>query len=227
MKRIWILGSGPSLLKTPLEKLIGEDTMACNKINKIFPLTPWRPTYYYMVDFDSIAGIGWQQRIYDVLPHVKHAWLWDAFRNGHPPQHPNHDILPSGIGEQKNVTWIPRCRKHHAYQSNNPKMASWGWHPPEICTAINSISAMMQIAVQLGYEEIYLLGCDVGYTPDRSINHFTPDYSDDPRDKSEMDNRHCLFAHQVSRRDCPIPIYNATIGGALEVHPRVEIDEVL
>lgn len=226
-KRIWLLGSGPSLKQVDLNLLIGEDTLACNKINKIFPLTSWRPTYYYMVDFDSIAGIGWQERAREILPYVKHAWLWDAFKNGHPEQHPNHDILPSGIGEQPNVTWIPRCRKHHIYGADNPKMKAWGWHLPELCTAVNSASAMMQIATLLGYEEIYLLGFDLGFTPDRTQNHFVEDYSLDTRDKSVMDNHACRMAHEVSRRDCPAKIYNATPGGFLDVHPRVDMKDIL
>lgn len=201
--------------------------MACNKINRIFPFTSWRPTYYYMVDYDNCAGLDWQNRIIEVLPHVKRAWIWDVLRDGYPKSHPLHDYIPSGVGEQEKVTWIPRCEKHHYYQPTNPKMKDWGWHFPEICTAVNSISAMIQIAVMLGYEEIYLLGCDLGYTHDRTQNHFIENYSDDPRDKSEMDNRNCLFAHTASRRDCPIPIYNATIGGQLEIHPRVNLTDVL
>jgi hypothetical protein len=33
--------------------------------------------------------------------------------------------------------------------------------------------------------------------------------------------------HTVARRSSPAPIYNATIGGMLEVHPRVDFFEVL
>jgi hypothetical protein len=42
-----------------------------------------------------------------------------------------------------------------------------------------------------------------------------------------MDNENMNQAHMVARRSSPVPIYNATLGGKLEVHPRVDFFEVL
>ncbi len=37
------------------------------------------------------------------------------------------------------------------------------WHLPTLCTGLTGMSTMIQLAVVLGYDEIYLLGCDLGY----------------------------------------------------------------
>ena len=48
--RVFIIGNGPSLAHTPLEKLNDEITIAMNKINLIFEDASWRPTYYIFYD---------------------------------------------------------------------------------------------------------------------------------------------------------------------------------
>jgi len=67
----------------------------------------------------------------------------------------------------------------------------------------------------------------LGYTPDVNKNHAIPNYTKDQRDKSEMDNRNMTHLHEMAKRCCPVPIYNATVGGSLEVYPRVDIHELL
>ena len=230
-KRLFILGSGPSLRNAPLDRLheAGEHTLACNKINLLWEeglVRHWRPTYYFMADYDGQNGKNWKEWVL-ANAACKHLWLWDGFRDGFPPGHSSHEILPDGLGELPKTTWLARCPRHHYYQPANPRMAGWGWHLPEICTGVNSISAMLQIGALLGYDELYLLGCDLGYTPDRALNHFSPNYSLFPFDKAATDNRNYLAAHKVANRDCPVPIYNATPGGMLEVYPRVDLETLL
>lgn len=90
---------------------------------------------------------------------------------------------------------LPKC-KHHYYASDNYMKRADSWHFPEICTS-NAIGVLLQLAVQDGATEIYLVG-----------------------DIEE-------HAYRVAKRSCPIPIYNATIGGSLEVHKRVDFYEIL
>lgn len=224
-ERIWLLGSGPTLVDTPWDLMKNEVTFAMNKIHLIYKYTDWRPSMYFKVDHNTVdlthkeeimihAGLG--------IP----MWLWDQFRTGYPEGHPNYDIMPDGVGELPNTTWIPRCKNSWAQARNRSKRCK-GWHFPQLCTSWTGISTMIQIAVQLGYKSIYLLGCDLGYTPDARKNHFTPDYTKDLRDKSEMDNYNMLHAHKVADICSPVPIYNASPGGYLEVYPRVDMYEVL
>lgn len=49
-KRCFIIGNGPSLLASDLQRLRNEITFAVNKITEIFKDTDWRPTYYLVSD---------------------------------------------------------------------------------------------------------------------------------------------------------------------------------
>lgn len=86
---------------------------------------------------------------------------------------------------------------------------------------------MIQLGVMLGYSEIYLLGCDLGYTPDRTKNHAIAEYTNDASDKSVMDNGNMTALHQMAKRCSPIPIYNAGIDGKLEAYERVDMMKIL
>jgi len=48
-ERVFIIGNGPSLRDTDLNKLKNEYTIAMNRIDLIFPLVEWRPSYFVYV----------------------------------------------------------------------------------------------------------------------------------------------------------------------------------
>ncbi len=202
-KRIWLVGTGPSLNRTPLELLKDEDSMSLNRIDLFYHKTAWRPTHYFCMDIVEGSDY-WKQSVL-ANPQAK-LFLWDEWKG---------DV-------DGDVTWISRCQKHHFYASDNHDKRVESWHLPTVCTAFGSMSPMMQLAVLLGYEEIYLLGCDMWK---EGVNHMTTNYV--VKEDVERRNRDNLYLHQVAQRSCPIPIYNATVGGELEVHPRVDMLKVL
>jgi hypothetical protein len=216
--RHWIIANGASLNHTPLDLLKDEITWGMNRIHLHYPKTSWRPTYYLMVDWNQQNPHNYWKECIKAHWNTK-KFLWDGFRDGHP----YFDLEP--IGEVPNTTWIPRCKKHHYYMATNWKRAE-SWHFPTICTAFSGIGAMMQLAVQEGATELYIVGADL-YVPDYRQNFFTENYTDDQRPRDELDNVNMTQVHTVARRSSPAPIYNATIGGMLEVHPRVDFFEVL
>ena len=219
-KRHWVIGNGSSLNETPLELLKDEVSWGMNRIDKIYHRTSWRPTYYLMVDFNQQNPKNyWHDCVRAHWDTPK--WLWEGFRDGHP--YFEIDTMP----DVPNTTWIPRCQKHHYYMAGNVKAAQ-SWHLPEICTAFSGIGAVIQLAVQNGADEIYLLGCDLYEGGDNyGKNFFANDYAEDHRDRSDVDNTNMIQVHKVARRSSPVPIYNATIGGKLEVYPRVDMRKVL
>jgi hypothetical protein len=223
--RHWIIANGASLNHTPLDMLKGEITWGMNRIHLHYDKTSWRPTYYLMVDWN-------QQNPHNYWKEcIKAHWttkkfLWEGFRNGAP----YFELEP--IGEVPATTWIPRCKKHHYYMASNGGKRAESWHLPTICTAFSGIGAIMQLAVsdylppEKQATEIYIVGADL-YEPDYRKNFFTETYTDDQRPRDVMDNENMTQVHTVARRSSPVPIYNATIGGMLEVHPRVNFYEVL
>lgn len=220
--RHWIIANGLSLNITPLDLLKDEITWGMNRIHMHYKKTSWRPTYFLMVDFNQ------QNKPIDywkdcIRAHWKTPkFLWEGFRSGDK----GYSDLGDGIGEVPSTTWIPRCKRHHYYMATNYRKRAESWHLPEICTAFSGIGAMMQLAVLNGATELCLVGADL-YESDYRQNFFDPNYTDDPRDRSELDNTNMNYVHTVARRSSPVPIYNCTIGGKLEVHPRRDFYEVL
>lgn len=50
-ERIFIMGNGPSLNRTPLDRLKGEFTFGVNRIYLLFDRIDWKPTFYTTVDW--------------------------------------------------------------------------------------------------------------------------------------------------------------------------------
>lgn len=207
--RIFVIGNGPSLKETPLTWLDG-DTFAMNRIHLLYPETNFRPSLYFMVDMNMQNTIGYWKDCIEAHRETP-KFLWDRFREV--------------TGELPNTVWLPRCERHHYYMYNNHEKRVQSWHLPEICTGIGGMSAMLQIAVLMGYEEIVVVGCDLGYKPDGGANHFHPNYTQDKRDRADFDNEAMTYLHEMAKRCSPVPIYNGTVGGELEVYDRVDINE--
>ena len=204
MKRIFLVGNGKSLLDTPLNLLKNEDTFALNAIDLIYDKTDWRPTYYFCMDVNPNDRRRWEAIKSNL--NCKKVFLWDGFKERF-----------SG----ENIEWLARCKKHHPFPVYS-KNALQEWHLPTICTAHGSMNPMMQLAVTMGYTEIYLVGVDL-WTSKKC--HFDERY---PafwvwQERNKIENH----IHEVARRSSPVPIYNATIGGNLEVHPRVDLRTIL
>lgn len=219
--RHWIVGTGKSLLKTPLELLKDEISWSLNRIHLYYPNTSWRPNYYLMVDFNSQNPKDYWKEC------IKAHWdipkfLWDGFRNGDK----GYVDLGEGIGEVPNTTWIPRCKKHHYYMGDNVVKRAQSWHLPEICTAFSGLGSVIQLAVMNGATEICLLGCDL-YVPDYRQNFFTENYTGDFRERHVPDNQNMTWMHQLAKQSSPVPIYNCTVGGNLEIYKRRNMEEVL
>ncbi len=94
---------------------------------------------------------------------------------------------------------------------------------------------MLQQAVREGFNPIYLVGVDLGYVPRKEgeldENHFSPEYHSrlvEPG-RAAMDNETQIEMHQHAKDYADrnkIQILNATLGGDLEVYPRVNYGEL-
>lgn len=204
MSRIFLVGNGPSLNDTPLHLLKNEDTMALNAIDLIYNKTEWRPKYYYCLDVNPNDGHKWDAIRSNM--DCERLFLWEDWK-----------WKFSG----DNIEWIPKCKKHHPFPVTS-KNTIQTWHLPTICTALGSMSAMMQLAVRMGYDEIYLVGVDMFTQKHDHFDEKYPAYA-----KWEERNKIEQHIHEVAAKSSPVPIYNATIGGKLEVHKRVNLTEIL
>ena len=227
MRRAWIVGNGPSLNETPLDLLRGEISFGMNGIWMLYKRLRWRPTHYYMVDFNTaVSRDVWEKAIRIHQDMGIPMWLSEIYRDGFPEGHPNHKDLPEGVGDLPNVTWVKPC-KHQPYHGGNAKGAQ-AWHLPEICTGYNHISGMMQVAVNEGFGPLYLLGCDLDYKADHRLNHFDPEYNNtDTRDIAEQLQTDAEWAHKISHASAPVQIYNCSYSRGLSEYPFRNMKAVL
>ena len=219
MNRIFLVGNGASLKNTNMNLLIGKPSMSVNKIHLIYPFTKWRPTHYVKVDysiFDSSHPDDWRAEIMQHVDVGEKCLLWDAFYKGADPLDGNHEWIPDGIGDfHFNVRFVPRCEHHYLLKGE--------WH--NICTGSNSILTMAIWAVELGFDEIVLVGCDGKYTVPTE-DHFTPDYYAVVDGEYEKRNNECVQrAHKIISENCPIPVYDATVDGHLDFYPKVRLED--
>ena len=109
---------------------------------------------------------------------------------------------------------------------------------------------MIELAIYMGFSEIYLLGVDCTSTYTAKNHHFTEDYADEKTREAERKRmRRDLKKNQMTpeemgahnyRRQMEgfaaikefadkngVRIYNATRGGELEVFPRMELEKAV
>jgi len=220
-RRAFVLGNGPSLNKVPLERLKPEVTFAVNRIHLIYPRTSWRPTFWVSADRSQYGRQG-----DDIEFHVLQGYPCyirkDMFKDVrfYDPEW-GENPLPD------TVNLFDHCG--HIQVDRNP---STGWHLPLFCSMAGSVSVAMQLAFQMGYDPVYLVGCDGRYSPNK-VNHFDADYVNydmysEERVKMTLANlaaghKHARDAFAKAGRS----LFNATEGSAITAHPTVDLMEVL
>lgn len=231
-ERIFIIGNGPSLNKTPLEKLEGEYTFGVNRIYLLFDRIRWRPTFYTAFDWqvtpdnrdeiNALRGMTFffPKRFQGLLRTGDDVyWYW--LRNG----------FPNGGRSVKD---------RFSYDITKG-----------ICQGGTVIVPAIQIAYYLGFDPIYLIGVDTDYkiadsvkqsgpdcfgdgvglylesTKDDDVDHFDPRYFGKGRKWHNPNVPGMVRGHENCRAAIDAQgrhIYNATIGGKLEAFERVDFD---
>jgi glycosyltransferase involved in cell wall biosynthesis len=215
-KRIFVLGNGPSLKKTDLDLLKDEITIG---FNGIFLHKTFKPTIHIVEDH-LVA----EDRVNEIV---------------------NFDcpvkIFPSYLGycipPQENTIFI-----NHLPRKSFPVDTDFSDDVANISYTGGTVTYTgLQIAASLGFEEIILIGVDASYEMENvhkssdygtsvlesksdDINHFDPTYFgkgfrwNDPNVHTMLQayRKARNYAEQTEKR-----ILNATIGGELDVFPRV------
>ena len=217
-KRCFIIGNGPSLTAADLDKLQNEDTFAFNRIYYLFDQTNWRPTYYMCVDV-GVLGMN--------LPVIEKLDL--------------QNIILSDIARKSVKSTCPNI--HYLYDYSKFKMNRWEFDPPYVsedvsdhcCFCFTVTYDAMQLAIYMGYSEIYLLGVDHNYSVkvdtkgqfirDESVKDYFEGL--EKTAITAMNYEATTTAFEAAKKYCcekNIVILNATRGGKLEVFQRVDFD---
>lgn len=227
--RCFIIGNGPSLKIADLEVLRDETTFASNRIYGLFDRTSWRPTYYASQDDGVIQEI--KDKLLDVSRQVRHMFL-----NGNVMR-----IYPAQLRKQKNVSFM------YIRPTAEGKKGMDIDVPDGIHNGINISYTMIELAIYMGFTEIYLLGIDHHYVTKKNNHGETVLDGNSPNNYfagiaplkyeakvKEKDLTHLMdestSAYQNAKAYADahgIKIYNATRGGYLEVFERVNLDDVV
>ena len=210
--RAFVVGNGPSLKHTNLHHLTGEVSFACNNIHMIYPYTPWRPTHYVRSeDARLLERDDWLESMQAHLDLGCEIYCNDYFFDSR-----------FGLRETEKAHILSSCT-HHLRHFDHPECPHL-WHLPVLCTFGSSVNVAVQIAHQQGYSPVYLVGCDLGYE-DGKPSHFDARYEHGREQSARYANLDTLSAHMIAARS-GAQVYNATLGGSLEVYERVDYENI-
>lgn len=221
-KRCFIIGNGPSLTPNDLEQLKDEYCFASNRIFYIYNSTTWRPTFYCAQDEDVFKDIS--DKLDDIISQSENIFFVNYCKK----------YTPASVISMDNVLFYNARRvaahKNRKFSKDITRFVDGGG-------AITY--AAMQIAVYLGFKEIYLLGVDHNYAAssfkdgkisesDVKNSYFKGMPTNIKLSKPNTDNTTISYIEARKFADKHnIRIYNATRGGRLEVFERKTLEDVL
>lgn len=221
-ERCFIIGNGPSLRLEDLEKLRSnnEYTFASNGIFLLFDQTEWRPTYYTCIDSGGFQKLA---QMYDVscgeFPE-KEAYL-------------SSKIQPKRLTGKERFCYIDHGN-HTKTRMLTRNMKREGDVSVTVYDMFTVTNMAIEIAMYMGFREIYLLGVDCDYSKDR-IHVVETSLDDHIRHNlgkrrmmdytvSFMRDAYACMEHAARKEG--VKIYNATRGGKLEAFERVDFDSI-
>lgn len=209
-----VVGNGPSLNRTPLDKFIGVPSIGMNKINLIFDRVKWRPSFIVCANNLVVQ----QNREYFIRGGIPTYIAWKA-----------RWFIPRGDRSRLNFYHL---LGHSKFAVSLPEGVGHG----------HTVTySAIQFAYYLAADPVIIVGVDHSYKYDGQalqvqratgpdINHFDPNYFAHGQKwgipdlhGSENDYRAAKKAFEaVGRR-----LFDATVGGNLRVFDRIEIDEAM
>lgn len=213
-KRCFIVATGPSLRMEDLDKLYQnrELTISVNGIFAAFDKTEWRPDYYIVSD-KNVTRIRKSELLSsDISGKFVADMAWEfAAEEEQPNLYQWHLIRQWSNGE------MPEFSEDFSRGNFTGYTVTY--------------DGALQLAVYMGFTEIYLLGTDCSKSDGVKTRHFSTDYYT-PEEKNanyslQLDK--ILLSYQAAKKYADahgIKIYNATRGGELEVFERVDFDSL-
>lgn len=208
--RCFIVATGPSLRYEDLALIKNEFSFSVNSIVKILDKTEWKPTYYGIQDssvFDKIEQ--------DVL----NSGLKNIFVG--------HRLFNRFKSTRKFMPYFHFSCFHGSHPEMVPLTTGFSDDVSKIVFDGYSVTySMLQIAVYMGFKEIYLLGCDCTYDI-KGKHHFVESGFFDKQ--AATVGERMIFAYKSVKDYAAknnINIYNATRGGMLDVFERVTLSDL-
>lgn len=214
-ERCFIIATGPSLTLEDVNKLKNEHTIGVNSIFRLYDKIDWRPEYYTILD----------------------AGLCDNYsKNGFikPKDFARDTCFFNSICKFKyqgdNIIYLHTNWLKHVYNYGNLEFK----YSPDLVYGLYDFysvtHASIQIAIYMGFKEIYIIGVDNNYMGSKT--HFAETKGDDTFDyqlalttQTSMDAGYEEIRRIADKQN--VKIYNATRGGRVEAFERVNLDNIV
>lgn len=223
-QRCFLVGNGPSLTAEDLDMIADEVSFGCNMVYKMFDKTKWRPTYHFIVD------IIYTKNLYmEITDNIKSPMI-------------THNIAYRSMKQKpENIMYVDTFSQED-YQIRGNMLA---YYIPARATVM---SFMIEMAMYMGFKEIFLLGTDC--TNSFTSGHFGGAYVASDLDKVNLARarrtignprltlaelgeyrreRSVMAYEKIAQyaKEKNVKIYNTTRGGELEVFPRRLLEAVV
>lgn len=218
----FVIGNGPSLCIEDINKIYksGKVSFASNMIYKCYCQTQWRPDYYFFIDVDGIRDFfGDNETFKYAAENCKYVF-----------GRTSGDLV-------KYVDAVPNLILFRSILSSSEQQFDFSTDcVKQLYGGYTVTYAILQMAVYMGFKEIYLIGIDHNYSVE--IVDDTVVLNEEIRDHSDLvggyqSRKACSSkatkAYEAAKKyadEHGIKIYNATRGGKLEVFERVDFDSL-
>ncbi|MGN1295439.1 MAG: 6-hydroxymethylpterin diphosphokinase MptE-like protein [Bacilli bacterium] len=210
-EKCFIVANGPSLTIDDLNVLSNNKiiTFGINKIFVLFDKTNWRPNYYVASDSKVIKSC---KKEFEQI--------------GCP-------FFTRVIGLKKtdisNAIYFNGVDPNKKWKNNRPEFMD-GTHQKIVCGKTVTYVAM-QLAIYMGFKEIYLIGCDCNYNVSSNNQIINGSYADNRMaiKGASADTGLMIKTYESAKEYADthnVKIYNATRGGNLEVFERINFDDL-
>lgn len=227
-ERVFLIGNGPSLNKTPLYFLKNENTICFNRFNLLLERLDWNPTMYMIVD--GLVAQDMIEEINELVEVAQIAFIPDVSKF--------YNInLRSELKPNEKIKWL------YAHGSQLDDLAF-----PYLNLGGSVAIGAAKVLMHLGFSEIYLIGVDMNYKihetaknlkyndiqskDDDDPNHFDPRYFGKNRKYHQPTSQVVNYIFEsfdklsIFATDRNQIIKNATVGGKLESFERVDFNDL-
>lgn len=225
-ERCFIVGNGPSLNKNNLSLLKKEKSFAVNGIFYKTDEMGYKPNFYVVEDFHVMHDNLQKIRNYDV----------------------EYKFFPTNYKHlvDKNINTLFFNMNTGYYQEDSPNFSMPRFSADcskEIFCGHSVTIINLQLAYYLGFKEVYLIGMDFNYDIPKSAsiedgvivsnadddNHFHPEYFGKGKKWHDPQLPKVLNSYKLAKiiyESDGRKIYNATVGGKLELFDRVDYNSL-
>ena len=230
-ERVFLVGNGPSLNKTPLYLLKDEYVMCFNRFGLMSDRLNWTPEFFMVSDNLVLEDLIDKAEIHDLVTSAK----WSFF----PDIHFRGNLFRRQIGDHKNIRWI-RQRHGTGFSVDLPTAYLGG----------SVIYEGFQVLAYLGFKQIVFVGVDMNFKPHKTVktlkfgetdikaeadddpNHFDPRYFGtgrkyhQPEDYVVQAILDSLFYLSSNQSKLGLDIVNAGIDSRVSAFPTTTFDSL-